>query len=104
MTNQVSSEAHFRARALEYGLPDQWVDLLNANGIKTMGNMAFAISRPGAEFDESQFNDWSRDLNNGQMPTMGIMSGLRRLRFESEIVLTATLRASVETPDTTTPI
>ena len=103
MTNQVSSEAHFRARALEYGLPDQWVDLLNANGIKTMGNMAFAISRPGAEFDESQFNDWSRDLNNGQMPTMGIMSGLRRLHFESEIVLTATLRASVETPDTTTP-
>ena len=103
MTNQVSSQAHFRAGAAEYELPKAFLDLLEANGIKSMGSMAFAISRPGSDFNEQEFDNWARDLNGGRLPAMGVMSALRRLHFESEIILTATLRSAVESPDSSTP-
>ena len=103
MSNQVSSSAHFRARAAEYEIPEQMVDLLDRNHIRTMGNMAFAFSRPGAEFNEAEFTNWIRDLNGGNLPAMGIVAALRRLHFESEIILTASLRASVEAPESSTP-
>ena len=102
-SKQVSSEAHFRERASEYGVPNDLVRSLAAQGVKTMGSLAFAVSRPGAEFDDGAFNDWCRDLNGGSLPTMGALSALKRLHFESEVILTSTLRASVETPESSTP-
>ena len=103
MANQVNSEAHFRARALEYGLHEDILAALLAQNIKTMGALAFAIFRPGQDFDDNTFNNWARDLNNGVLPPMGSMSALRRLHFESEVILTSTLRASVESVDSSEP-
>ena len=38
------------------------------------------------------------------MPTLGAVAAVRRLHFEAEIVVTATLRSSVEQPsDSSTP-
>ena len=63
-----------------------------------MSHLAFAISRPGQEVDESKFDQWVTDLNGGTPMTMGLTAGLRRLHFESEIILTSVLKASVEEP------
>lgn len=45
--------------------------------------MAFAINRPGHDFDETKFEDWIRGVNGGVMPALGAMSALRRLHFET---------------------
>ena len=103
MSNLVNSEAHFAARAREYGIPDDFLRRLDTNGIATIGGLAFAISRPGTDLDERTFTDWVRDLNLGVMPPMGVVSAIRRLHFESEVILTSSLRASVESSDSSTP-
>jgi hypothetical protein len=60
--------------------------------------LAFAFQRPEQDFDEQQFNDWALRVNQNVPPSMGAMAALRRLHYEAEIVLTATLKASVEQP------
>ena len=103
MAGVQDSEAHFASRAREYGLPDAFLDRLKALGISTLGHLAFAIFRPGSEFEERAFNDWATDVNNGVPLAMGAAAALRRLHFESEVVLTSTIRASVEAPDVGAP-
>ena len=97
------SEAHFAARAAEYGLPNAFLARLKDQGVTTLGHLAFAVFRPGTEFEERAFNEWATDVNNGVPLAMGAAAALRRLHFESEVVLTSTIRASVEAPDAGTP-
>ena len=103
MSGVQDSEAHFTARAAEYGLPQDFTNRLRAQGISTLGHLAFAVFRPGTEFEERAFNDWATDINGGVPLPMGAAAALRRLHFESEVVLTSTIRASVEAPDTGAP-
>ena len=104
MTGTQDSEAHFLARASQYGLPTPFVDRLKAEGVATMGQqLAFAIFRPGAEFEERAFDDWATNINNGTPLALGAAAALRRLHFESEEVMTSTIRASVETSDPSAP-
>ena len=95
MANPLQSEPHFEERARDYGVSDR---LLVAR-VRTMGHLAFAIFRPGADFDEQAFDRWAVQLNPGMQPTMGELAGLRRLRFESEVVATSSLKAAIESPD-----
>ena len=92
------STAYFDARAAEYNVPDSLMRPLRAAGVTTLGHLAFALSRPGQEFSEQRFTDWMTNLNGGVPPTLGAAAAMRRLHFESEVVLTAALRASVEQP------
>ena len=103
MSGIQDSEAHFVARATEYGLPWSFLDRLKAQGVSTLGHLAFALFRPGSEFEERAFNDWAADIKNGVPLPMGAAAALRRLHVESEVVLTSTIRASVESPDPGTP-
>lgn len=97
------SEAHFSARAIECGVSNAILRALRANEIKTMAHLAFAIIRPGTEFQESVFDDWVTQVNSGVPPAMGQIAALRRSHCESEIIVTAALKASVESKDETTP-
>lgn len=99
MSNQCDSEAHFEARAREYGVGLPLRNALTRNGIRTLAHLAFAIGRPGADVPEAQFDTWANTLNGGVQPAMGEMAALRRLHFESEVVVTASLKAAVEAPD-----
>ena len=104
MASLVDSRAHFESRASEYGVPNDLVVALAGAGVRTLGHLAFAINRPGQDFDETKFEDWIRAVNNGVMPTLGAISALRRLHFEAEIIITSTFRASVEQPsESSTP-
>ena len=103
MANPLQSKPHFRERAREYGVSERLIDELKDQGVESMGQLAFAIFRPGAEFDEQAFNQWAVQLNSGMRPTMGELAGLRRLHFESEVVATASLKASIEATDPGAP-
>ena len=59
---------------------------------------------PGLRVWEAYFHwPWATDVNNGVPLPTGAAAALRRLHFESEVVLTSTIRASVETPEHGTP-
>ena len=104
MASLSDSKAHFLARAKEYEVPDDLINNMRLAGVSTLGHLAFAFLRPGQDFEERQFNEWATTVNLGNAPSMGALASLRRLHFEAEIVLTATLKASVEQPqDLSTP-
>ena len=69
-----------------------------------MGHLAFAVFRPGAEFNEREFDTWAQGVNNNVPLTMGAAAAVRRLHYECEVIMTSTIRSSVETPaDSSTP-
>ena len=104
MAALTDSKAHFAARAKEYEVPDSLVDNLRLAGVTTMAHLAFSICRPGQDFEESKFEQWVTTVNGGVAPTVGALAAVRRLHFEAEIVVTSTLKASVEqTQESTTP-
>lgn len=99
MTSLSDSEAHFAERAKEYAVPNPLVQSLRGAGIKTLGSLAFAFSRPGQEFTEDDFGNWVKSLvGDEDPPNIGAMAALRRLHFEAEVVVTASLKALVEPP------
>ena len=105
MASLADSTAHFDARAVEYQVPDGLRRQLVAAGISTLGQLAFAFARPGQEYTDQQFVDWLCDVNGGLAPSMGATAAVRRLHFEAEVIITASLKAAVENPtsDTSTP-
>lgn len=103
MAGLVDSEAHFEARANEYGVPPAFLQALRREGITTVGHLAFAVFRPGAEFNEREFDNWAQGVNNNVPLTMGAAAAVRRLHYECEVIMTSTIRSTVETPDSSTP-
>lgn len=98
MSTAADSAAYFKARALEYGVNQPLIDALSASGISAMGQLAFAVSRPGQDFDERRFTDWLRQVNEDTPPSIGVAAAMKRLHFEAEILVTAGLKAMVEQP------
>ena len=100
MSSLQDSKAHFLARAAEYQAPEGFVRNLTANGVSTMAQLAFAIGRPGQEISDADFDTFITTVNAGTPLTIGGTASMRRLHFESEIILTASLKASIEQPST----
>ena len=98
MSQVADSKAHFLARAKEYNVPQVVLDELVAAGITTLGQLAFAFTRPGQDYDEDKFTEWLTLIHGGHAPAIGEAASVRRLHFEAEIVLTASLKAAVEHP------
>ena len=100
MASQLESEPHFAERARSYGVSDALLLALQHHGLRALGASAFAVFRPGADFDEGAFD---ARPNNAFAPTMGQMAALRRLHFEAEVVTASSLKASAEIADHTAP-
>lgn len=100
MASLTESVAHFKARASEYGVPDEVQRAFGNAGIHTMGHLAFGFSRPGQDFEENKFVEWITTINGGTVPSVGTLAAIRRLHFEAEVILTASLKAAVEHPGT----
>eukprot|EP00435_Cladocopium_sp_Y103_P072036 s1005_g39.t1 len=103
MSGLIDSEAHFEARASEYGVPAAFLASLKRQGISTVGHLAFAVFRPGAEFNERECDNWATEVNNNVPLTMGAAASVRRLHYECEVIMTSTIRSTVETSDASTP-
>ena len=103
MASLIDSEPHFTSRAEECGVPDAVIQNLKNNQVATLGTLAFAINRPGTEFNERDFDTWATNINQGQALAVGTLAALRRLHFEAEVVVTSSFRASVESADPATP-
>lgn len=98
MASLIDSKAHFAARAAEYNVPADAITNLTAAGIETLGQLAFSFSRPGQEYSDADFTTWLTTVMGGVAPTMGASAAIRRLHFESEVIVTASLKSMVENP------
>ena len=56
MAGLMDSEAHFASRASDYGVPNEFMQSLSRNGVTTLGHLAFAVFRPGSDFEEAAFD------------------------------------------------
>ncbi|CAJ1376967.1 unnamed protein product [Effrenium voratum] len=96
MASAVDSTAFFAQRRKEYAIPQELIDRLEAQGVTTMGHLAFSLGRPGQDVDDADFVRWITRINNNVEPPQGPLASARRLHFEAEVVVTASLKASIE--------
>ena len=81
MASLIESEAHFEQRAKEYGVDDGLLTVLKNSGVTKLASLAFAVNRPGADFNEREFDQWAQAVNGGNPLTIGQAAALRRLHF-----------------------
>ena len=98
MATLLDSEAQFEARALEIGLTQALVDTVKAAGVNTLSQLAFSVGQPGQPIVA---NDVDAFLQNvlGRVATLAENAGVRRLAFEAQTFLVASLRQVVEQRD-----
>ena len=95
MAQSLDSEAVFRRRAVEAGLPEAALDHLVASGLSTYAKLAYAVTTPGTAPTE----DGLRSLLDRAHPdrvAVGTLSSLRRLMFEGQTMVVAQIRKTVE--------
>ncbi|CAE7245150.1 unnamed protein product [Symbiodinium sp. CCMP2592] len=91
----VDSEAAFAARCKEICGDDSLHTLLQASGVRTHSALAFSCGTPKAQPTEAEFKAFA-DSVVGSPASIGRVSQLKRLHFESSTLVIAQLRALVE--------
>lgn len=95
MSLLLESEAQFKSRAKEVGLSDQVIDdLVHANA-GTLSKLAFCVGQPGQPI-ASQDVDTFLQGALGRPPVIAENNAVRRLAFEDQTLLVASLRQIVD--------
>ena len=102
MSSGLESEEVFAARAAQMGVPNSIIQQLKAANISTMGSYAFCCSYQPGSHDESPLVDIITQVTGGP-PSIGLMSQLRRLFFESHTVAIVDMRSRTDRTDEDTP-
>ena len=97
MVSVLDSEAHFERKAKEAGITDPNVVVLKNRGFKTLSQVAYMVSQPGVPMPESDFATFCS--THFASFSIGEISSLRRLIFESQTLTVASLRLQVSDPD-----
>ena len=102
MSSILDSEAQFRARAAEVGLTDGAIQSIVQGGAASLSALAFTVGQPGqpiAQLDVDNF------LNGclQRAPTLAEAAAVRRLAFEAQTLLVASLRQVVDQREDTAP-
>ena len=92
------SEANFKARASALSIDSAIIDAFVRGGVNTLSKYAFCSSFVPGAADETPFTQAVQDLL-GRAPTVGELSGLRRLFHEAFAMSAAELKLSVERTD-----
>ncbi|CAJ1365896.1 unnamed protein product, partial [Effrenium voratum] len=98
MASLIDSEAHFSKRAGEVRLGDAALRTLRRLGLNSMGSLAYAHGQPGQPLDEASFTNWVQSTVDANV-SLGDMSAIKRLLFESQTLVLAALREQVVNPD-----
>ncbi|CAE7224851.1 unnamed protein product [Symbiodinium sp. CCMP2592] len=91
----VDSEAAFAARCKEICGDDSLHTLLQASGVRTHSALAFSCGTPKAQPTEAEFKSFADSVVQSPA-SIGRVSQLKRLHFESSTLVIAQLRALVE--------
>jgi len=95
----MESQAVFRARCIAVGLDVAVIAKLDTEGLNTMAKLAFVSGvQPGAP-DDKEFVDIMKKVLNVDPIPVGVLSGLRRLWFESNAMAINEVKARYEKAD-----
>ena len=99
MTSLVDSEAQFNLRLEQVRVPQPLRIALRNSGITTISSLAYAHGQPGQPIVAEDFTTWVRQME--PTATIGAVSSLKRLLFESQTQLLAMLKEQVTNPEPT---
>ena len=102
MSLLLESEAQFTARAREIGLSNETVQAVKDAGANTLSTLAFAVGQPGQPIATQEVDNFLRAALSRD-PTLAENNGIRRLAFEAQTLLVASLRQVVEHRDDGAP-
>ena len=98
MASLLDSEAQFLQRANEFRISEPTVRRLKASGLTTFGVLAYAHGQPGQQISDEAFETWvgaKIDPN----ASMADISSLKRLLFESQTLMLASLKDQISSQD-----
>ena len=101
MTSFVDSEAQFDLRLEQVNMPQALRTALKNSGVNTISSLAYAHGQPGQPISNEEFGTWVRQLD--PLATIGGVSSLKRLLFESQTQLLALLKDQVTNPEPLAP-
>ena len=101
MTSFVDSEAQFDLRLEQVNVPSALRTSLKNSGVNTISSLAYAHGQPGQPISNEEFGTWVRQLD--PHATIGGVSSLKRLLFESQTQLLALLKDQVTNPEPLAP-
>ena len=102
MSLLLDSEAQFAARAREIGLTTAVVDSLRDAGVNHLSALAFAVGQPGQPLAIAEVDTFLQGAL-GRAATIAENTAIRRLAFEAQTLITASLRQIVEARDDGAP-
>ncbi len=102
MASLVDSAAQFDARIREVGLTHAALQGIQAAGVLTLSNLAFAVGQPGQPIATADVTNFLQAAL-GRVPTLLETNAIKRVAFEAQTYLIATLRQQVEQRDDTEP-
>ena len=97
MVSIVDSEAQFDLRMEQVKVPPGLQTALRNAGVTTISSLAYAHGQPGQPIIPEDFQNWVRQLDPAA--TIGGVSALKRLLFESQTQLLAILKEQVMNPE-----
>ena len=100
MSSIVDSEAQFDLRLEQVNVPEPLRVAVRNAGIHTIAALAYAHGQPGQPINEEAFSLWVRRLE--PTVTVGGLAALKRLLFESQTQLLATLKDQITNPEAVT--
>ena len=98
MASLLDSEAQFVQRTIDLKLSEELKRSLKRTGLQTLGTFAYAHGQPGQNIADEAFETWvTGQLLTGA--TIADVAGAKRLLFESQTIVLASLQDQVNTPD-----
>ena len=102
MSSLIDSTAHYEAQMREMGISATMLTGLKAHGVRTLSQLAFSVGQPGQPIQDQAVEQLVQAAM-GRAPTLTEATCLKRLAFESQTYLTATLRQAVDRADDPAP-
>eukprot|EP00435_Cladocopium_sp_Y103_P055976 s209_g18.t1 len=102
MTSLIDSGAQFESQLKDAGLTVVFVDSLKRHGIRTLGQLAFAVGQPGQPIQDPSVEQLVQNAL-GRAPTLQETACVKRAAFEAQTYLTATLRQAVDRSEDSLP-
>ncbi|CAE7530302.1 unnamed protein product, partial [Symbiodinium microadriaticum] len=96
MANLLKSSAAFREKALECGLLDAQLAVLEGKGIDTLATLAYVLTTPGVTPSELALRELL-DSTSPDAVSLQALASIRRLTFEAQTLCIAQIKASIET-------
>ena len=95
MTSLVDSSAQFESRMREMGFPPNFIDQVKHHGVRTLSQLAFALGQPGQPIQDATVDAFIQAATH-RVSTLSEVANLKRIAFEAQTFLVATLRQSVD--------